>query len=155
MKTKVINETRKNFVALSKKLGELRKQKYEIETVLNETSEHIFNIVHELQLKNKNPEIIKHSKDSRYYTCGYNDETNALSIKYDDYYDDEYHSFEIPIEVIVSDEAITEWFNGLVKDWKEKNQARIEANKKKLEEKHLAKRKALYEELKKEFGEIN
>lgn len=55
----------------------------------------------------------------------------------------------------MTDEAITGWFNDLVNDWKEKNKARIEANKKKLEEKHLAKRKALYEELKKEFGEIN
>ena len=151
MKMKAINETRKNFVALSKELRELREQKYKIETALDETGQHIFEIVHELQLKNKNPEIIKHPNESRYYSCGYNDETNALNIAYDDYYDDEYHSFEIPIEIIVSDEAITEWFNGLVKDWQEKNKARIEANKKKAEEKRLAKRKALYEELKKEF----
>lgn len=155
MKIKEINETRKNFVALSKVLRELRAQKYKIEDALNETGQHIFEVVHESQLKNKNPEIIKHPNESLYYSCGYDDETNTLSIKYDDYYDDEYHSFEIPIEIIVSDEAITEWFNGLVKDWNEKNKARIEANKKRLEEKHLAKRKALYEELKKEFGEIN
>lgn len=151
MKKKVIDETRKNFVALSKELGELRAQRYKIENALDETGQHIFEVVHELQKKNKNPEIIKHPNESRYYACGYNDETNALSIDYDDYYDDEYHSFEIPIEIIVSDEAITEWFNGLVNDWKEKNKARIEANKKKAEEKRLAKRKALYEELKKEF----
>lgn len=151
MKMKVIDETRKNFVALSKELGELREQKYKIETALDEAGQHIFDIVHELQLKNKNPEIIKHPNVSRYYLCRYNDETNALNIAYDDYYDDEYYSFEIPIGIIVSDEAITEWFNGLVNDWKEKNKARIEANKKKAEEKRLAKRKALYEELKKEF----
>ena len=155
MKIKEINETRKNFVVLSKELGELRTQKHKIENALNETGEHIFDIVHELQKKNKHPEIIKHSNESRYYSCEYVDETNSISIKYDDYYDDEYRTFEIPIEVIVSDEAITEWFNGLVEDWKEKNKTRIEANKKRLEEKHLAKRKALYEELKKEFGEID
>lgn len=151
MKMKVIDETRKNFVALSKELRELREQKYKIETALDETGQYIFKVVHELQLKNKNPKIIKHPNESRYYSCGYVDETNALSIDYDDYYDDEYHSFEIPIEIIMTDEAITEWFNGLVNDWKEKNKARIEANKKKAEEKRLTKRKALYEELKKEF----
>lgn len=148
---KVIDETRKNFVALSKELRELREQKYKIETALDEAGQHIFKVVYELQKKNKNPEIIKHLNESRYYSCGYNDENNSLSIDYDDYYDDEYHSFEIPIGIIVTDEAITEWFNGLVKDWQEKNKARIEANKKKAEEKRLAKRKALYEELKKEF----
>ena len=146
-----MKETRNNFVALSKELGELRSREYKIEKALNGTGEHIFDIVHELQKKNKHPEVIKHPVDSRYYSCGYNDETNSISIEYDDYYDDEYYTFEIPIEVIVSDEDITDWFNGLVKDWKEKNQARIEANKKKTEEKRLAKRKALYEELKKEF----
>lgn len=147
----IINETRKNFVGLTKEWKELTDKTDKLGNTLYETGHHIFDVVRELQVKNKKPEIIKHPNDSRYFSYNTYVETNTLIIGYDDTYGDEYLKFEIPIEVIVSDEAITEWFNGLVKDWKEKNKARIEANKKKTEERRLTKRKALYEELKKEF----
>ncbi len=147
----IINETRKNFVGLTKEWKELTDKTDKLGNTLYETGRHIFNVVRELQVKNKKPEIIKHPNESVYYSYNIYDETNILSIGYDDYYADDYLKFEIPIEVIVSDEAITEWFNGLVNDWYEKNKARIEANKKKTEERRLAKRKALYVKLKKEF----
>ena len=147
-----------NLRKLHSKMSSLSVQLNEVHNSIEKSEMAMFSMICKWQVKANETypsfKLVNNPKCAYYENGWVNRDTDELVIDYDtevDWESGRTDSFVIPMSAVDKDiEGVKEWFDGKLAEYAAKNNARIEAAKKRNTDKEK-RRRALYEQLKKEF----